>query len=55
MQMKTWIASLGLGMVAGAATVLMMPKHSQAYRMADDAAHTIKMEAGRMLDSIRKN
>ena len=55
MQMKTWIASLGLGMVAGAATVLMMPKHSQAYQMADDAAQTIKMEAGKMLDAIKKN
>ena len=55
MQVKSMIASIGLGMVAGAATVLMMPKHSEAYRMADDAAHAIKQEAGRMLDSMRKN
>jgi len=55
MQMKTWIASLGLGAAAGASAILLMPKHSQAYRMADDAAHTIKMEAGKMLDAIRKD
>ncbi len=55
MQVKSFVASLGLGMVAGAATILMMPKQSQAYRMADDAAQTIKMEAGKMLDSMRGN
>ena len=55
MQVKTWIASIGLGMAAGAAAILMMPKQSQAYRVADDAAQTIKMEAGKMLDAVRKN
>lgn len=55
MEVKSMIASIGLGMVAGAATILMMPKHSEVYRMADDAAHTLKQEAGRMLDSIKKN
>ena len=55
MQMKTWIASVGLGAVAGAAAVFLMPKHSDAYRMADDAAHTLKMEAGKMMDAIKKH
>lgn len=55
MQVKTMITTVGLGMVAGAAAILMMPKHSQAYQMADDAAQTIKMEAGKMLDAIKKN
>ena len=55
MEVKSFIASLGLGMAAGAAAVLMMPKQSQAYRMADDAAQTIKMEAVMMLDSMRGN
>jgi len=53
MQAKTWILSIGLGMAAGAAAILMVPKHSQVYRTADDAAQTIKMEAGKMLDSLR--
>ena len=55
MQVKTFVASLGIGVLAGAATVLMMPKHSQAYQMVDDAAQTLKMEAGKMLDAMRKN
>ena len=55
MQAKTWLLSIGIGMAAGAAAILMVPKHSQLYQMADDAAHTIKMEAGKMLDSIRKD
>jgi len=32
-----------------------MPKHSQAYRIADDAAQSLKMEAGKMMDAIRKD
>jgi len=55
MQMKSMLASVGLGMVAGAAAILMIPKHSEAYRLADDAAHTIKQEAGRMIDRIRND
>ena len=53
MQLKTWIASLGLGAAAGAAAILLMPKHSQTYRVANEAAQTIKIEAGKMLDAIR--
>ncbi len=53
MKMKSFLATMGLGMVAGAAAMLMIPKHSEVYRMADDAANTIKQEAGKMLDSIR--
>ena len=53
MQVKSMLTSVGLGMVAGAAAVLMLPKHSQAYRMADDAAQAIKQEAGKMLDNLK--
>lgn len=53
MQIKPWITTVGFGMIAGAAAVLMLPKHSDAYRMADDAAHTIKREAGKMIDNMR--
>lgn len=55
MQTKTWLASIGLGMAAGAAAILMLPKHSQTFQIADDAAQAIKMEAGKMLDAVRKN
>ena len=53
MKMSSFLATVGVGMLAGAATMLMLPKHSQAYRMADDAAHAIKQEAGKMFDSMR--
>ena len=53
MQVKSFVASVGLGMVAGAAAILMLPKHSEVYRAADDAANAIKHEAGRMLNSMK--
>ena len=52
MDIKGFAASLGLGMVTGAAVMLLIPRHSQAYRMADHAAHTLKYEAGKVLDSM---
>lgn len=52
MQIKSLIASVGLGMVAGATAVLMLPKQSEAYRMADDAAHTLKQSANRVIQNI---
>lgn len=55
MQMKSVITSVGLGMVAGAAAILMIPRHSDAYRMADDAAHSLKRSAEKMMDNIRKD
>lgn len=51
---KLCAASLGLGMLTGAAVVLMLPKHSEAYRMADSAAKTVKMEVGKLVDSMKK-
>ena len=55
MQVKTLLLSLGLGAAAGAAAVLMTPKNSQTYQTMRNVADTVKMEAGRMWDSIRKN
>jgi len=52
MKMKSLVAAMGLGMMAGAATILMIPRHSQAYRMADDAAQTVKNEASRLMDRV---
>ncbi len=55
MEVKSWITSVGIGMVAGAAAVLMMPKRSEAYRIADDAAHSLKQGASRMMENMRKD
>lgn len=52
MKLTSFVGTLGLGALAGAATVLMMPKQSQAYQMANDAAKAVKQEAGKMLDSF---
>lgn len=53
MKTRAFFLTMGLGMVAGAATMLMIPRHSEAYRLADDAVCALKQEAGKMLDSIR--
>lgn len=53
MQVKSWIATIGIGAVAGAATVLLLPKSSPVYRKADQAVQTIKNEAVRMIDQMR--
>ena len=52
MKVKSFVATIGLGMVAGAATMLMIPRHSQAYRIADDAAHAVKEEAAKLIDRV---
>lgn len=53
MQVKSWITTVGLGVIAGAATVLLLPKSSPVYRKADRAVHTIKDEATRLMDQMR--
>ena len=55
MQVKSMIASVGLGMVAGAAAILMIPRHSEAYRMADDATQNLKHQADRMMHTLKKD
>ena len=52
MQVKSFVLTVGLSAVAGAAAVLMLPKHTKAYRVADETADMLKMEAGRILDVI---
>jgi len=55
MQVKSMLTSVGLGMVAGAAAILMIPRHSEAYRVADHTAHNLKHRAERMMDAIKKD
>lgn len=52
MQVKNFLVTVSVSAVAGAATVFMMSKNSKAYRIANDAAQTIKAEAGRMIDTM---
>lgn len=52
MSIKSFFATAGIGAAMGAATVLLMPKNSKFYKKADSAAQMIKMEAGRVAESI---
>lgn len=53
MQVKTFITTMGIGVAAGAAAILFMPKNSQAYKKVDQAAQTIKEEATRIVDRMQ--
>ena len=55
MELKTAALSLGIGMAAGAAVVLMLPKNSEVYRMAQDVARSVQMEAVKMMHCIKKS
>ena len=55
MEVKSWITSVGIGLVAGAAAILMIPKRSEAFRIADDAANSLKHSASRMMENMRKD
>lgn len=52
MEVRSFAATLGVGMVAGAATMLMIPRHSRAYRTADEAAHAIKKSVKHTMDDL---
>lgn len=52
MEIKSFATTLGVGMVAGAATMLLIPRHSQAYRSADEAVHNIKKNVKHKIDDL---
>ena len=55
MQVRSLLITASVSMAAGAAAVLMLPKQSDAYRMANHAAKAIKQEAGKMMENMRKD
>ena len=50
MQVKSLATTLGIGMLAGAAAIMMLPKDSSAYRTVDDAAQGVKNAVQNMMD-----
>ena len=52
MQVKTFAATLGLGMLAGAAVTMLLPKDSTVYRAVDDAAHSVKEGVSNAVDNM---
>lgn len=54
MGVKTFAATLGVGMLTGAAVMMMMPKQSTAYKMADEAAATVKSGITQAVDKMKQ-
>ncbi len=52
MQGKTFAATLGAGMLAGAAVMLMIPRRSAVYQAADDAAQSLKRGLSQAMDNM---
>ena len=52
MEVKAFAATLGIGIAAGAAAALMIPKQSKVYRAADNAAAKIKEEVTETVHSM---
>ena len=55
MEVKAFAATLGLGLVAGAAAAMMIPKQSKVYRAASDAAEALKQEVAQAVNSMKKD
>lgn len=55
MEIKTAAISLGIGMIAGAAAALMIPKQSKPYQVASDVADTIKSGVTQISDTIKNS
>lgn len=51
MEIKAFLATMGLGVVAGAAAALMIPKQSDVYQTADKAAKAMKQEVRKVMNS----
>ncbi len=52
MKVKSFATTLGAGMLAGAAVMLMMPKHSEAYRAANHAAASVRKKMSHAMDAM---
>lgn len=52
MEVGKFAVTLGAGMVAGAAAMMMIPRQSSCYRAADDAARTIKRGVKNAVDDM---
>lgn len=52
MNMKAWAASAGIGAVAGAVAVLMMPRSNPTRKLAAKAANKVEDVAWKVSDSL---
>lgn len=54
MEVKAFAATLGLGLIAGAATAMMLPKDSKVYKAADNTVNMVKEEVVEAVNSLKK-
>lgn len=52
MEMKSFVATMGVGMVAGATVVMMLPKRSKVRVMATRAARSVEHAVHKTADRI---
>lgn len=52
MQMKSFLLTMGAGIAVGALGAMMLPKNSEVYQFANDAANTIRQEAEKAVQSL---
>ena len=53
MEVKTFAAALGISVVAGAATAMLLPKDSKVYQTANNAVHLVKDEVADAVQSMK--
>ena len=52
MEVKSFAATLGIGMVAGATVMLMIPRRSPVYKAANRAVSSVKRSVSHAVDTM---
>ncbi|MFI3313916.1 MAG: hypothetical protein R3Y62_08515 [Eubacteriales bacterium] len=52
MDVRAFAATLGAGLLVGAATTMLIPKESKMYQMAEDAAKTVERSVNHAVDDL---
>ena len=52
MQVKSFLATMGIGVAVGALGAMMLPKSSEVYQTVNSAAKTIRQEAEKAVNSM---
>ena len=52
MQVKSFLATMGIGVAVGALGAMMLPKNSEVYQTVNSAAKTIRQEAEKAVNSM---
>lgn len=55
MEVKTFAATLVLGLLAGATAAMLLPKESKVYRTANSAVQMVKDEISDAVNSLKEH